>query len=132
MSAPATPPQAPPRTGVLREFVPGIALFRSYQRGWLPKDVVAGLVLTALLVPQGMAYAELAGLPADHRPLHVDPVPARLRAVRPVAHPRPRPRLVARPDDRRDDPPAASRADGDPAEAIALASMLALLVGVAA
>ena len=28
-----------------------------------PKDLVAGLVLTALLVPQGMAYAELAGLP---------------------------------------------------------------------
>ena len=27
------------------------------------KDVVAGLGLTALLVPQGMAYAELAGLP---------------------------------------------------------------------
>ena len=32
-------------------------------RAWLRKDVVAGLVLTALLVPQGMAYAELAGLP---------------------------------------------------------------------
>ena len=32
--------------------------------GWLSKDVVAGLVLSALLVPQGMAYAELAGLPA--------------------------------------------------------------------
>ena len=35
----------------------------SYQAAWLPKDIVAGLVLTALLVPQGMAYAELAGLP---------------------------------------------------------------------
>ena len=35
-----------------------------YRRRWLGKDVVAGLVLTALLVPQGMAYAELAGLPA--------------------------------------------------------------------
>ena len=63
MTAPATPPQAPPRAGVLREFVPGITLFRSYQRGWLVKDLVAGLVLSALLVPQGMAYAELAGLP---------------------------------------------------------------------
>ena len=30
---------------------------------WLAKDVVAGVVLTTLLVPQGMAYAELAGLP---------------------------------------------------------------------
>src|SRR5207249_3503871 len=41
-----------------------IALLRTYRAGWLPRDVVAGLVLTALLVPQGMAYAELAGLPA--------------------------------------------------------------------
>src|SRR5579872_4638748 len=35
----------------------------SYQRAWLTRDVVAGVVLTTLLVPQGMAYAELAGLP---------------------------------------------------------------------
>jgi high affinity sulfate transporter 1 len=35
----------------------------SYSRQWLVKDVVAGIVLTTLLVPQGMAYAELAGLP---------------------------------------------------------------------
>ena len=46
-----------------RSLVPGIALVTSYQRKWLAKDVVAGLVLSALLVPQGMAYAELAGLP---------------------------------------------------------------------
>src|SRR6478672_8021715 len=36
---------------------------RSYHRAWLRPDVVAGLVLAAILVPQGMAYAELAGLP---------------------------------------------------------------------
>ena len=41
----------------------GELLLSSYQRSWLSKDLVAGLVLTALLVPQGMAYAELAGLP---------------------------------------------------------------------
>ena len=35
-----------------------------YQRGWLRSDLVAGVVLAAILVPQGMAYAELAGLPA--------------------------------------------------------------------
>ena len=44
-------------------IAPGIASLRSYERGWLRQDLVAGLVLTALLVPQGMAYAELAGLP---------------------------------------------------------------------
>ena len=33
-------------------------------RGWLAKDLVAGLVLTTILVPAGMGYAEAAGLPA--------------------------------------------------------------------
>jgi high affinity sulfate transporter 1 len=44
-------------------WVPGLQAVRSYRRGWLARDVVAGVVLTTLLVPQGMAYAELAGLP---------------------------------------------------------------------
>jgi Sulfate permease family len=39
----------------------------SYRREWLAKDVVAGIVLSTLLVPQGMAYAELAGLPPGNR-----------------------------------------------------------------
>ena len=42
---------------------PGVAVVRSYRLGGCARDVVAGLILTALLVPQGMAYAELAGLP---------------------------------------------------------------------
>jgi len=45
-------------------FVPGLAAARRYQPAWLRDDLAAGLVITALLVPQGMAYAELAGLPA--------------------------------------------------------------------
>jgi high affinity sulfate transporter 1 len=44
-------------------WVPGLRAVRSYRREWLARDVVAGVVLTTLLVPQGMAYAELAGLP---------------------------------------------------------------------
>jgi len=44
-------------------LVPGLRVGSSYQRKWLAKDVVARIVLTTLLVPQGMAYAELAGLP---------------------------------------------------------------------
>src|SRR6476620_8321392 len=44
-------------------MVPGIAVATHYRRAWLGRDIVAGLVLSALLVPQGMAYAELAGLP---------------------------------------------------------------------
>jgi high affinity sulfate transporter 1 len=44
-------------------FVPGLQAAREYRREWLRDDLVAGAVLTALLVPQGMAYAGLAGLP---------------------------------------------------------------------
>ena len=44
--------------------VPGVGVVRGYQRSWFRFDVVAGFVLAAILVPQGMAYAELAGLPA--------------------------------------------------------------------
>jgi hypothetical protein len=44
-------------------WVPGVQAISSYRREWLAKDIVAGIVLTTLLVPQGMAYAELAGLP---------------------------------------------------------------------
>jgi high affinity sulfate transporter 1 len=44
-------------------WVPGLAAISSYRREWLARDIVAGVVLTTLLVPQGMAYAELAGLP---------------------------------------------------------------------
>jgi high affinity sulfate transporter 1 len=45
-------------------WVPGVRAVREYRRPWLRSDLVAGLVLAAILVPQGMAYAELAGLPA--------------------------------------------------------------------
>jgi high affinity sulfate transporter 1 len=44
-------------------WVPGLQAVSTYRRQWLVKDIVAGVVLTTLLVPQGMAYAELAGLP---------------------------------------------------------------------
>ena len=36
---------------------------RAYERGWLRGDVLAGVTVTAYLVPQVMAYAELAGVP---------------------------------------------------------------------
>ena len=48
----------------LRCWLPGLALVSTYPRSWLVQDLVAGLVLTAILVPVGMGYAEAAGLPA--------------------------------------------------------------------
>ena len=53
---------APTMTAVSRR-IPGLGALRSYERSWLRFDLVAGVVLAAILVPQGMAYAELAGLP---------------------------------------------------------------------
>src|SRR5512143_4019120 len=47
----------------LRRWIPGLQLLRTYQRVWLIKDLSAGVVLTAILVPVGMGYAEAAGLP---------------------------------------------------------------------
>ena len=35
-----------------------------YQRAWLSRDLIAGLALGVVMIPQGMAYAELAGVPA--------------------------------------------------------------------
>jgi sulfate permease, SulP family len=43
--------------------IAGLALLRRYERGWLRPDLVAGLTVGAMLVPQSMAYAELAGVP---------------------------------------------------------------------
>ena len=44
-------------------WVPGLYTLRHYQAGWLRNDLVAGLVLTTMLVPVGIAYAEASGLP---------------------------------------------------------------------
>ncbi len=48
----------------LTRVLPGLAMAKSYRPAWLGPDIAAGLVLTAVLVPVGMGYAEAAGLPA--------------------------------------------------------------------
>ena len=42
-------------------LMPAVSMLRSYPRGWLRHDVVAGLVMTTMLVPVGIAYAEASG-----------------------------------------------------------------------
>jgi high affinity sulfate transporter 1 len=44
-------------------WLPGLRVLRSYDRAWLRYDIVAGLVLTTMLVPVGIAYAEASGVP---------------------------------------------------------------------
>ena len=51
------------RTEGWLRWVPGWQLLRHYDRGWLRHDVAAGLVLTTMLVPVGLAYAEASGVP---------------------------------------------------------------------
>ncbi|EKT4522742.1 STAS domain-containing protein [Pseudomonas putida] len=75
MDTPSPPEPQPPKpqayaaeptlTGWQR-WVPGWRVLRQYPPGWLPKDLVAGLVLTAMLVPVGIAYAQASGVPGIH------------------------------------------------------------------
>ncbi|MFI4919986.1 MAG: SulP family inorganic anion transporter, partial [Legionellales bacterium] len=45
-------------------WLPGLSMLRHYESKWLVSDLSAGLVLTAILIPVGMSYAEASGLPA--------------------------------------------------------------------
>ena len=116
-----------PRPMLVRVF-PGLGHLRPYPRAWLRYDVVAGLVLVTLLVPQGMAYAELAGLSAITG-LYTTAV-----AILAYALMGPSRVLVLGPDSSLGPVIAATisplllPSDG-PAQAVAYASFLALIVG---
>lgn len=64
MTEPSAIDPATSQPSALTRWLPGLTTLRGYRRRDLRGDLVAGLAVTALLVPQGMAYAELAGLPA--------------------------------------------------------------------
>src|SRR5580698_5809760 len=108
--------------------IPGARVIASYRISWLRSDVVAGIVLTTLLVPQGMAYAELAGLPA------ITGLYTSILCLVGYALLGPSRILVLGPDSSLGPMIAATilplvGANGSPARAVALASMLAILVG---
>ncbi|HEY6277119.1 MAG TPA: sulfate permease [Streptosporangiaceae bacterium] len=101
----------------------------SFHREWLGKDIVAGVVLTTLLVPQGMAYAELAGLPP------ITGLYTSIMCLLGYAVFGPSRILVLGPDSSLGPMIAATilpliAAKGDPERAVALASMLAIMVAV--
>jgi high affinity sulfate transporter 1 len=47
----------------LKRLVPFLSWIRTYDRGWLSADIIAGLTLWGMVVPEAMAYAGVAGLP---------------------------------------------------------------------
>ena len=108
---------------------PGVRALATYKRAWLRQDIVAGLVLSTLLVPQGMAYAELAGLPP------ITGLYTSVLCLIGYAVFGPSRLLVLGPDSSLGPMIAATllpilASNGDPERAVALASLLALLVGV--
>src|SRR4051794_33361328 len=112
----------------LLRWLPGARQIATYRVSWLRDDVVAGLVLTSLLVPQGMAYAQLAGLPA------ITGLYTSIMCLLAYAAFGPSRILVLGPDSSLGPMIAATilpiaGAGGDPERAVALASMLALIVG---
>ncbi len=108
--------------------LPGVRAASTYKLSWLRHDVIAGIVLTTLLVPQGMAYAELAGLPA------ITGLYTTILCLVGYALAGPSRILVLGPDSSLGPMIAATilpilGSNGSPERAIALASMLALIVG---
>lgn len=121
-------PQAerPSGVGGLAAWLPGLAVARSYRREWWSGDIKAALVVSALLIPAGMGYAEAAGLPPVTG-LYATIVPLLVYAV--VGPSR---ILVFGPDSALAPIIAVSivpLAAGDPERAVTLGALLALMVG---
>ena len=111
----------------LRRWVPGIDTALGYRRAWLLPDLRAGVVLTALLIPVGIGYAEVAGLPPASG-LYATIIPLAAYAVFGPSR-----ILVLGPDSALAPIIAAAivpLALGDDARAVALAGLLAIMVGV--
>jgi len=102
-------------------------MLRAYQAAWLPSDVLAGLVLTTMLVPVGIAYAEASGVPGIYG-LYATIVPLLAYALFGPSR-----ILVLGPDSSLAAVIASvvvPLAQGDPQRAVALAGMMAIVSGL--
>jgi high affinity sulfate transporter 1 len=111
---------------VLR-WLPGLRVLREYERPWLRHDIAAGLVLTTMLVPVGIAYAEASGVPGIYG-LYATIVPLLVYALFGPSR-----ILVLGPDSSLAAVILAvvlPLSGGDPQRAIALAGMMAIVSGV--
>ena len=107
-------------------WLPGLQTLRQYQLAWLRHDIVAGLVLTTMLVPVGIAYAVASGVPGIYG-LYATIVPLLAYALFGPSR-----ILVLGPDSSLAAVILAvvlPLSGGDPQRAIALAGMMALVSG---
>src|SRR6187200_1289827 len=110
----------------ISRWLPGLSSAQQYRRAWLWPDVRAGIVVTALLIPAGMGYAQVAGLPPETG-LYATVIPLLVYAL--VGPSR---ILVLGPDSALAPIIAAAilpLALGDDDRAVALAGLLAIMVG---
>ena len=119
-------PRNPDQAGWMR-WLPGLVTLRRYEPHWLPHDIAAGLVLTTMLVPVGIAYAVASGVPGIYG-LYATIVPLLAYALFGPSR-----ILVLGPDSSL----AAvilgvvlPLSGGDPQRAIALAGMMAIVSGI--
>jgi high affinity sulfate transporter 1 len=108
-------------------WLPGLTMLKTYRGSWLPNDLAAGLVLTTMLVPVGIAYAEASGVPGVYG-LYATIVPLLAYAVFGPSR-----ILVLGPDSALAAPILAvvvAIAGSDPSRAIATASMMAIVSGL--
>jgi high affinity sulfate transporter 1 len=120
-------PVLPQPASRLERWLPGLLVARNYRRAWLPNALAAGLALTALLIPVGMGYAQVAGLPPVHG-LYATMVPLIVYAIFGPSR-----ILVVGPDSALAGMIAATvlpLAVGSPDQIPSLAAMLGLLTGV--
>jgi len=111
----------------LERWMPGLAQLRRYESGWLRNDIVAGLVMTTMLVPVGIAYAQASGLPGING-LYATIVPLLAYALF-----GPNRVLVLGPDSALAAVILAvvlPLSNGDPARAVALAAAMAIVSGL--
>jgi high affinity sulfate transporter 1 len=109
-------------------WLPGLRILRRYEIAWLPRDVTAGLVLTTMLVPVGIAYAVASGVPGIYG-LYATIVPLLVYALFGPSR-----ILVLGPDSSLAAVIFAvvlPLSGGDPARAVALAGMMAVVSGLA-
>lgn len=112
----------------LERWLPGLSVAKSYERSWLRNDLMAGIAVTALLIPAGMGYAQASGLPPETG-LYATIIPLLVYAL--VGPSR---ILVLGPDSSLAPIIAATilpLAAGDAQRAVALAGVMAILMGAA-